>query len=328
MGIFNEQAASTSDTTSSGVQGPQGPPGPPGVGFKLDANNNFNLENKKLVNAKPGTGANDVVTKSQIQLLDSASPGTVVNDKAVIYSDTGSVHAQNLYLKDAPEDGLSNELRILTPHQSYNNIHIEIPDLKNYDGYGGRRKSQMMITSVDQTLQNIEVPTPTSNNQATSKYYVDHNFLNRLTGGQIGGDLDMRGHTIKYLKLDNTDSAAARVAELNLKLSKSGGTMTGDIILQSQPYPVQGNTNKAISYNTARAVFFSKKEGGRMENTLDMNNNFITNVKDPVNSDHCVNKGYFTNNFISKNGGVIFGPISMNRNDLFGLPEIWLFSGQ
>ena len=116
MGIFNEQAASTSDTTSAGVQGPQGPPGPPGVGFKLDANNNVNLENKKLVNVKPGTGDNDVVTKSQIQLLDSASPGTVVNDKAVIYSDTGSVHAKNLYLKDAPEDGLSNELRILTPH--------------------------------------------------------------------------------------------------------------------------------------------------------------------------------------------------------------------
>ena len=29
-----------------------------------------------------------------------------------------------------------------------------------------------------------------------------------------------------------------------------------------------------------------------MEQTLDMNNNFITNVKDPVNLDHCVNKKY------------------------------------
>ena len=43
-------------------------------------------------------------------------------------------------------------------------------------------------------------------------------------GGQIGGDLDMRGHTIKYLKLDNTDSAAARVAELNLKADLSKKT--------------------------------------------------------------------------------------------------------
>ena len=111
MGIFNEQAASTSDTTSSsGVQGPPVLQGPPGIGFNLDANINFNLENKKLVNVGSGTDANDVVTKAQIQLLDSASPGIVVNDKAVIYSGTGSVHAQSLYLKDAPDDGLSNEL--------------------------------------------------------------------------------------------------------------------------------------------------------------------------------------------------------------------------
>ena len=93
-----------------------------------------------------------MVIKSQIQLLDSARPGLVVNDKAVIYSDSGSVDAQNLYLKDAPEDGLSNEIRILTPHQSYNNIHLNIPDLKNFDGYGGRPSSEIMVASVDQTV--------------------------------------------------------------------------------------------------------------------------------------------------------------------------------
>ena len=83
MGIFNEHAASISDTASSGVQGPPvplGPQGAQGVGFNLDANNNFNLENKKLINVKPGTNNNDVITKVQIQLFDSASPGTVVNN--------------------------------------------------------------------------------------------------------------------------------------------------------------------------------------------------------------------------------------------------------
>ena len=215
-----------------GFTGPPGPKGDKGDALKSDANGNYDMENKKLVNVGQGTNNNDVVIKSHLDtktiLLQGVSPGLVVNDKAVIYSDTGSVHAQNLYLKDAPEDGLSNEIRIITPHQSYNNIHLKIPDLKNFDGFGGRRSSEMMITSVDQTViskktfQNIVVPTPTSNNQATSKYYVDQNFLNRLTGGQI--DLDMRGHTIKYLKLDNTDSAAARVAELNLKADLSKTT--------------------------------------------------------------------------------------------------------
>ena len=187
MGIFNQQAASTSDTTSSsGVQGPPGPPGAQGVGFKLDANNDYDMQNKKLVNVKQGTNNNDVVTKSQIQLLDSARPGYVTNNKVAIYSSTGSLHAQNLYLKDAPEDGLSNELRILTPHQSYDNIHLEIPDLHNYDGYGGRRRSDMMVTSVDQTIdgkkvfRDIEVPTPTGNDDAVNKQYLDSQLGTKL----------------------------------------------------------------------------------------------------------------------------------------------------
>ena len=305
-----------------------GPRGLPGVGFNLDSNNDYDMQNKKIVNVKQGTNNDDVVTKSQIQLLDGARPSYVVNDKAVIYSDTGSVHAQNLYLKDVPEDGLSNELRILTPHQSYENIHLEIPDLHNYDGYGGRRRSEMMVTSVDQTVtgkktfQNIEVLNPTSNNQATNKYYVDHNFLNRITGGQIGGDLDMRGHTIKYLKLDNTESAAARVAELNLKLNRSGDEMDGDLILQPQPCPIQGNTHKAISYNTTQSIFLSRKETFPLETDINMNNNFIQNVATPTSSHQATNKGYCDYNFLNRQkGGVIMGPLSMNRNDIIGIPD-------
>ena len=263
--------------------------GLPGVGFKLTDTGDYDMQNKKLVNVKQGTNNNDVITKSQFdvktRLLDGVRPGTVVNDKAVIYSSSGAVHAQSLYLKDTPDNaGNSDEIRIMTEHQSHENIHLYIPDLKNYDGFGNRRRSELMVTSVDQTVtgkkvfRDIEVPNPTSNNQATNKYCVDQNFLNRITGGQIGGDLDMRGHTIKYLKLDNTESAAARVAELNLKLNRSGDEMDGDLILQPQPYPIQGNTHKAISYNTTRSIFLSRKESSPMDVDIDMNDNLIQNV--------------------------------------------------
>ena len=177
----------------------------------------------------------------------------------------------------------------MTEHQSYPNIHLNIPDLHNFDGHGGRPKSELMVASVEQTVtgkkvfENIEVHNPTSNNQATNKYYVDHNFLNRITGGQIGGDLDMRGNTIKYLKLDNTESAAARVAELNLKLNRSGDKMDGDI---------------------------------------NMNNNFIQNIATPTSSHQVTNKGYCDYNFLNRqSGGVLMGPLSMNRNDLTGIPD-------
>ena len=138
--------------------------GLPGIGFKLDANNDYDMQNKKLVNVKKGTNNNDVVTKSQ---LDS-----------------------------------------------------EIAK----------------IPSVD---------------------------------------------TTQFVK-------------------KTGAAMNGDLILQPQPYPIHGNTNKAISYNTARAIFLSKKEGGSMEQTLDMNNNTIFNVKDPLQADQATNKKYVDNQLAKK----------------------------
>ena len=267
--------------------------GLPGVGFKLMVTGDYDMQNKKLTNVKSGTDSNDAVNKSQLDattnLLHGSRAGDVVYDKAVIYSNTGAVHANSLYIEDPSDQGNSNEVRIMTEHQSYPNIHLNIPDLHNFDDHGGRPKSELMVTSVEQTVtgkkvfENIEVHNPTSNNQATNKYYVDHNFLNRITGGQIGGDLDMRGNTIKYLKLDNAESAAARVAELNLKLNRSGDKMDGDI---------------------------------------NMNNNFIQNIATPTLSHQVTNKGYCDYNFLNRqSGGVLMGPLSMNRNDLTGIPD-------
>ena len=326
MGIFNEHSSPSNSAANTGTVGR------PGIGFKLTDTGDYDMQNKKLTNVKSGTDSNDAANKSQLDsstiLLQGSRAGDVVNDKAVIYSNTGAVHARSLYLLDDPQDGNSNEVRLETPHQSYGNIHLNIPDLHNFDGYGGRPKSEVMVTSVEQTVtgkkvfENIEVHDPTSNNQATNKLYVDHNFLNRITGGQIGGDLDMRGNTIKYLKLDNTESAAARVAELNLKLNRSGDKMDGDLILQPQPYPIQGNTHKAISYNTTRSIFLSRKESFPMDVDINMNNNLIQNVATPTSSHQATNKGYCDYNFLNRQkGGVLMGPLSMNRNDLTGIPD-------
>ena len=306
--------------------------GLPGIGFKLTDMGDYDMQNIKLTNVKSGTDSNDAVNKSQLDattnLLHGSRAGDVVNDKAVIYSNTGAVHANSLYIEDPPDQRNSNEVRIMTEHQSYPNIHLNIPDLKNYDGFGNRRRSEIMVTSVDQTVTGkkvfmvIEVPNPTSNNQATNKYYVDHNFLNRITGGQIGGDLDMRGNTIKYLKLDNTESAAARVAELNLKLSLTGGTMTGDLILPHHNYPIPGNTNKVINYESQREIFLSRQESFPMQADINMNNNFIQNIATPTSSHQVTNKGYCDYNFLNRQkGGVLMGSLSMNQNDLIGIPD-------
>ena len=264
--------------------------GLPGVGFKLTVTGDYDMQNKKLTNVISGTDSNDAVNKSQLDattnLLHGSRAGDVVNDKAVIYSNTGAVHANSLYIEDPPDQGNSNEVRIMTEHQSYPNIHLNIPDLHNFDGHGGRPKSELMVTSVEQTVtgkkvfENIEVHDPTSNNQAANKSYTD------------------------------------------TKLSLTGGTMTGDLILPHHNYPIPGNTNKVINYESQREIFLSRQESFPMQADINMNNNFIQNIATPTSSHQVTNKGYCDYNFLNRqSGGVLMGPLSMNRNDLTGIPD-------
>ena len=263
--------------------------GLPGVGFKLTDTGDYDMQNKKLTNVKSGTDSNDAVNKSQLDattnLLHGSRAGDVVNDKAVIYSNTGAVHANSLYIEDPPDQGNSNEVRIMTEHQSYPNIHLNIPDLHNFDGHGGRPKSELMVTSVEQTVtgkkvfENIEVHDPTSNNQAANKSYAD------------------------------------------TKLSLTGGTITGDLILPHHNYPIPGNTNKVINYESQREIFLSTQESFPMQADINMNNNFIRNIATPTSSHQVTNKGYCDYNFLNRQkGGVLMGLLSMNRNDLFEIP--------
>ena len=190
-----------------GLRGLPGLKGDKGDGFILTSDGDYDIQNKKLINMKGGVNGDDAVTKSQLDaqtsLLQGARGGIVVNDKAVIYSGTGPLHAQSFYLKDTPDDaGNSDEVRILTEHQSYDNVHLYIPDLKNYDGYGNRRRSEIMVSSVDQTIdgkkvfRDIEVPNPINSGQPVNKQYLD---------SQLGTKLDQI--ILKDVNLNNKQTA-------------------------------------------------------------------------------------------------------------------------
>ena len=280
MGIFNEHSSSSSNTIStSSIHGSPGPRGPPGIGFKVDAYGNYDIENKKLTNVQNGDADHDVMVKSQIegyvsnktQYLDGVLPAQVTNNKAVIYSNSGSIHSNALYLKDQYDQ----EVHFFTEDQDLNQCRLYVPNLKNNDSYGGRRKSSVVVTSIDQTIEgkkvfnNIEVPKPTTNDQACNKKYVDNKF--------------------QALVIDHSNFVA-----------KSGDTMTGSLIVPKDNYPVQGDLNKVISYEAQREIFLSKKEGGRMEQPIDMGGFTIENLKSPTADDHATSKVYVDNSVKNK----------------------------
>ena len=258
-----------------------GPRGLPGIGFKVDADGNYDIEKKKITNVQNGDKDHDVMVKSQIegyvsnktQYLDGVLPAQVTNNKAVIYSPSGGVHTNDLYLKDQ----YGQEVHVHTEDQDLNQCRLYVPNLKNNDSYGGRLKSDIMVTSIYQTIpgkkifHDIEVPTPTIDGQASNKAYVD-NEISKISDASDNSN---------YVK-------------------KSGDTMLGSLIVPKDNYPVQGDLNKVISYEAQREIFLSKKEGGRMEQPIDMNSFTIDNLPLPTANDHACNKGYVDNKVNSK----------------------------
>ena len=247
----------------------KGDRGLPGIGFKLDGDNNYDMQNKKLVNVKQGTNPNDVVTKKQIELLNNTS-GNVQADKAVIYSNTGSVHTNSVYLQDIQDGaGSFNSVRLMTEHQSYDNIHLHVPDLQNFDGYGGRAKSEIMVTSTEQhitgrkTFFDLNVVKPNNNDQAANKKYVDDEIK----------------------KIPSTDLSA---------YVKKDGTveMTGNLDMGNQQITNLG-ANIQNTYDVVNLGFCDTKYLQKISNSdLNMDNHRIKDMAQPVDNNDASTKVY------------------------------------
>ena len=183
--------------------------GLPGVGFKVDAEGNFDIENRKLTNVQNGDMDHDVMVKSQIEGYVDNKIEALVIDHSNFVAISGDTMTGSLIV---PKDNypVQGDLNKVISYEAQREIFLS------------KKEGGKMEQAIDMNGFSIDnLPLPTDPDHACSKGYSDNNFLNRLTGGQIGGDIDMRGHSIKYLKLDKEDSAAARVGEMNLKADKS-----------------------------------------------------------------------------------------------------------
>ena len=212
------------------------------TGFKLDKNNNYDMQQKRLANLAEAVDAADAITKHQMEV------------------------------------GLANKV---------DSTSVLLLDGRNH-----------MTGDLDMRGNKIILP----------------------------GKIDMNRKLITNLATDqNQDLSAVNMTTLKQKvdekLSKTGGTLSGDLILPRDSFPVQGNTNKAVSYETQREIFLSRKESFPMQTDINMNNNFLQNVATPTSSHQGANKGYCDYNFLNKQkGGVLMGSLSMNQNDLFEIP--------
>ena len=222
------------------------------TGFKLDKNNNYDMQQKRLANLAEAVDADDAITKHQMEV----GLANKVDSTSVLLLDGRNHMTGDLDMRGN---------KIILPGE----IDMNRKLITNLD------------TDPNQDLSAVNMATlKTTIGQKVNKSYVDAKFV-----------------------------------------KKTGDTLSGDLILPRDSFPVQGNTNKAVSYETQREIFLSRKESFPMQADINMNNNFLQNVATPTTSPQGANKGYCDYIFLNKQkGGVLMGSLSMNQNDLFEIP--------
>ena len=148
MGIFNDNIHNPHSTNSYiNIRTPRGPPGP---GFKLTQDGNYDIDNKQLKNIRDGTQDADVVSKKYIddELNTKINNSEIMGSNAeagklVRYLFDKGIITPKLYI---------GSIIIKADEQDFDDTHLYIPNLKNYDGVGGRRRSEIIVTSTDQTI--------------------------------------------------------------------------------------------------------------------------------------------------------------------------------
>jgi hypothetical protein len=138
------------------------------------------------------------------------------------------------------------------------------------------------------------VATPVALLDAVNKQYVDNNFL-RLNGtSTMSGILNMGNNRITNL-----------VDPIN-----------------AQNAATKNYVDTNFATNTYVNSTFLPFSGGTMSGNINMNNNIISMVKTPINTQDAVNKSYVDTSFLKLDGtSIMLGLINMNNNRIVNLAD-------
>ena len=283
MGIFNEQ--SNNHPFARGIQGA------PSVGFNLTADGNYDMVGKKLTNLDDGVSPSDAVTRKQ---LDSSGFGDIKAD----------INLKNSY-------NIKNSKK-----RTFNQLKADTKSLVSYEevkeNFIGLKEAEAMQTYLD-TGDNFinRVKTPTSNNQASNKSYVDQTARNTINAAAM---------------------IHATKAELADYLKKDGTTlMTGNLDMNNNrifhlPAPTGNQQPTPLAFTDFKYLHVAGTN--KMLNNLNMDNKSINNLRTPTASTDAATKKYVDDNtaapdlsdYLEKDGTVAMtGDLNLNSHKIKNL---------
>ena len=314
----------------SNERGPAGRDGRDGIGFKLTDDGNYNLENKKITNLDEGISGTDSINKHQLDTglnleIDKSEDSTIgrpEGSKLVRYLSDKGLITPKMYI----EDEFGDSVIIKSEDQDYDDVHLHIPNLQNYDGNSDRRKSNFLISSVDNNMTG-KIILPSGNlvikdgNNEVNVNRVDINkiygsSLSNITTGKVplydsNGRLYCDGIKFRYanrsvyLKPNNQNgnnhifipnlSGSDRTIMCTSLNQTIQDTQTFQQAIICNTQPSQDNhlsTKLYVDTHSSNSNYLKIDGSNFMTGDLNMNEQKVKNILDPINEQDGVNKRF------------------------------------
>ena len=295
-------------------------------GLKLDVNNNYDIEGKRLANVGQGVEADDAVVMHQMESLDTDLETKLTQLKADSLQIDGSSHMTgDLDLRgqklinpgeiemnrklitnlDTDEDNDLSAVNMITLKK----FHPDVPEhthevTKDID----LKELFNVIQSKQRSLNELKA----HYDSLVSYEEVNENFLSRREEFPMETQLDMNHNSITNLKDPQFGGEAATKSYADGKLALTGGRMTGSINMGNNeitnlPTPT-GNSNPAtkkyvddIETNLLSDValeLIKKIDIGE----IDQKNEKIINLGEPTSAKDAATKDFVEKSHVSQSG--------------------------
>ena len=299
-------------------------------GLKLDVNNNYDIEGKRLANVGQGVNDDDAVVMQQIASLDTSFETKLTQLKADSLQIDGSSHMTgDLDLRGQklinPGEIEMNRKLITNLNTDENNdlsavnmitlkkFHPDVPahthevtkdiDLKELFNViqSKQRSLNELKTHYDSLVSFEEVNENFLSRQEEfpmqTQLNMNHNSITNLKDPEFGGE----AATKKYVDDIETKLLTDVALELIKKIDIGEIDMKGERII-NLGNPLYSSDAINTSYLHSFMSAYLNTDGGTMEGQIDMNNNKIINLPEPTSAKDAATKDFVEKSHVSQSG--------------------------
>ena len=299
-------------------------------GLKLDVNNNYDIEGKRLANVGQGVNDDDAVVMQQIASLDTGLETKLTQLKADSLQVDGSSHmtgdldlrGQKLILPgeinmnrklitnlNTDEDNDLSAVNMITLKKFHPDVpahthevtkDIDLKELFNVIQSKQRSLNELKthydsLVSFEEVNENFlsrqeEFPMQTQLN-------MNHNSITNLKDPAFGGE----AATKKYVDDIETKLLSDVALELIKKIDIGEIDMKGERII-NLGNPLYSSDAINTSYLHSFMSAYLNTDGGTMEGQIDMNNNKIINLPEPTSAKDAATKDFVEKSHVSQSG--------------------------